>query len=206
MTLYIKGGKNVELTKRDVTLGDLLSIETTNTEILPKLKTLKVFKIPQKGEKRFVVSVLKIIEVIHQEYPGAEIQNLGETDIIITYEDQKTPSKFTHILKTVIIVLITFIGAAFSIMSFNNDANVPKLFDQIYEQLMGQSPSGFTVLEGSYCVGLIVGILTFFNHFGKKKFSVDPTPMEIEMRLYENDIYSTLVDDASRKDQEIDVD
>ena len=51
-----------------------------------------------------------------------------------------------------------------------------------------------------------MGILVFFNHFGKKKFTVDPTPMEIQMRLYENDIQTTLVENASRRGDEIDVD
>ena len=53
---------------------------------------------------------------------------------------------------------------------------------------------------------LTVGILIFFNHFGKKRFTVDPTPMEVQMRLYENDIQTTLVEDYARKGEEIDVD
>ena len=59
---------------------------------------------------------------------------------------------------------------------------------------MGKPKEGFSVLELTYCVGLIVGILAFFNHFGGKKFTVDPTPMEVEMRLYENDIQTTLIE------------
>jgi len=204
-TLYIKGEKNVEVTKHDVVLGDILSMECSDTKILPKLKTLKVIKAPEKGKQRFVVSVLKIIEIIHKEYPGLEIQNMGETDLIITYENQQTPSKFVHFIKAAFIVLLTFSGAAFSIMSFSNDAGLTKLFGQIYEQLMGKTSTGFTVLEFSYCLGLIVGILVFFNHFGKRRFSVDPTPMEVEMRLYENDIHTTLVDEASRRGKELDV-
>lgn len=56
-----------------------------------------------------------------------------------------------------------------------------------------------------YSVGLVVGILIFFNHFGKKRFTVDPTPMEVQMRLYENDIQTTLVEDAARRKDEIDL-
>ena len=64
---------------------------------------------------------------------------------------------------------------------------------------------GFTLLEVTYSIGIIIGILVFFNHFGRKRFSVDPTPMEVEMRLYENDIQTTLVENYSRKGQEVDV-
>lgn len=55
-------------------------------------------------------------------------------------------------------------------------------------------------------MGLTIGILIFFNHFGKRKFTVDPTPMEVEMRLYENDIQTTLIEDFARKEKEMDVD
>jgi len=91
-------------------------------------------------------------------------------------------------------------------MAFNNDVNVTRLFEQIYELVTGQETSGFTVLEISYSVGITIGILVFFNHFGKKRFTVDPTPMEVQMRLYENDIQTTLIEDAARKGEEIDVD
>ena len=57
----------------------------------------------------------------------------------------------------------------------------------------------------TYSIGIIIGILVFFNHFGRKRFSVDPTPMEVEMRLYENDIQTTLVENYSRKGKEVDV-
>ena len=36
-----------------------------------------------------MVSVLKIIECIHREIPGLQIQNEGESDLIITYEGEK---------------------------------------------------------------------------------------------------------------------
>ena len=206
-TLYIKGERDVEITKTDVTLGDILTFECSNKTVIPKVKTMKILKIPDNGKKeqRFVISILKIIACIHEQYPNLDIQNLGETDIIITYENQKTPGKLFHILKTAFVVVLTFCGAAFSIMAFNNDISVTKLFSQIYEAMTGAKSSGFTILEISYSVGIAVGILMFFNHFGKKRFTVDPTPLEVQMRLYENDIQTTLVEDASRRKEELDV-
>ena len=90
-------------------------------------------------------------------------------------------------------------------MAFNNDVDTTKLFQQIYQLVTGTTTDGFTILEVSYSIGLTIGILVFFNHFGKKRFTVDPTPLEVQMRLYENDIQTTLVENASRKEKEIDV-
>lgn len=203
--LYIKGDKNTEVPKTDVTLGDILSIECSNPNIANKVKSLRILKVQENGQHRFVLSVLKIIECIHKEYPGLAIQNEGESDLIVTYEKQQKPNMLYHWGKVVVIVMITFLGAAFSIMSFNNDVSVTKMFGQIYELVTGSKSDGFTILELTYSIGLVIGILTFFNHFGRKRFSVDPTPMEVEMRLYENDIQSTLVESYSRKEQELDV-
>ena len=86
----------------------------------------------------------------------------------------------------------------------NNDVDVTKLFSQLHELVTGQETSGFTILEITYSIGITVGILIFFNHFGKKRFTVDPTPMEVQMRLYENDIQTTLVEDSARKGAELD--
>lgn len=204
-TIYIKGDQNVEVQTRDVTLGDVVSIECANSQIAARLRALKLLEVQDDKKHRYVVSILKIVEKIHEQYPSVEIQNMGEPDIIVTYEPVEKKNQFLHWTKVILVVLITFFGAAYSIMAFNNDVDTPKLFGQIYEQVMGAEKPGFTIMELTYSIGVIVGILVFFNHFGKKRFSVDPTPMEVEMRLYENDIQTTLIENYSRKEQELDV-
>lgn len=206
-TLYIKGDRDVELTKTEVTLGDILSLECSNKAVIPKIKAIKLVKFSEQGKKqqRIVVSVLKIIACIHEQYPNLDIQNLGETDIILTHENQNTPGNVVHLLKTAVVVVLVFCGSAFSIMAFHNDVSITKLFSQIYLALTGVESDGYTILEVSYSIGIIIGILGFFNHFGKKRFTVDPTPLEVQMRLYENDIQTTLVEDASRRKEELDV-
>lgn len=207
-TVYIKADRNIEVTKEEVTLGDVLQMECANPSVVPKLRTLKLVHLhpaDKKKQSRTAVSILKVIELIHKEYPNIDVQNMGEQDFIVTYEEQKTAGGVIHLAKTVFVVVISFLGAAFSIMAFNNDVSVTKMFSQIYELVTGTKSNGCTILELTYSIGLIIGILTFFNHFGKKKFTVDPTPMEVEMRLYENDLQTTMIENFSRKEKEIDV-
>lgn len=205
ITIYIKGDQNVEVQNRDVMLGDIVTMECTDSHVAAKLKALKMIKIPDEKKHRYVVSILKLIEKVHEVYPNITVQNLGPADIIVTYEPEQKKNPFFDWTKMILVVLITFFGAAYSIMAFNNDVDTPKLFGQIYEQIMGVPKSGFTILELTYSIGVVIGILVFFNHFGKKKFTVDPTPMEVEMRLYENDIQTTLIENYARKEQELDV-
>ena len=84
-------------------------------------------------------------------------------------------------------------------MTFNTDADVRTLFSNIYETFTGAPAPGFSILEISYSLGIGVGVILFFNHFGRRKLTQDPTPMEVEMRTYENDIDSTIIEQADRK-------
>lgn len=203
--LYIKGEQSVEVKTPDVTLGDLVMMECTQQNVLSKLKTTKIMKMPKVGKHRYVVSILKIIECIHEVYPDLEIQNMGAQDLIVTYEMPKKKSKLLEIGKIILVCMITFVGAAFAIMTFNNDSGTPEIFAQVYELFMSKPKTGFGTLELSYSIGLVIGILVFFNHFGKRKFTADPTPIEVEMRLYENDIQTTVIEEYSRKGNELDV-
>lgn len=208
-TVYIKADRNIEVKKESVTLGDVLKIECTNQAMLAKIRTMHLMTFHHPGDKksnRVVISVLKVIQKIHETYPDVTVENLGETDFIVTYEKQDKKGGAWHGVKIVLVVMISFFGAAFSTMAFNNDVGVTRMFGQIYELLTGKESDGFTILELTYCIGIVIGIIVFFNHFGKKRISVDPTPMEVEMRLYENDIQTTLVETSARKGKELDVD
>ncbi len=48
----------MEITKTDVTLGDILTLECSNKAMIPKLKVLKILKIPDQGKHRYVISIL----------------------------------------------------------------------------------------------------------------------------------------------------
>ena len=198
--LYIKGEKNTEVKEPNVTLGDILTMECSNSSIMNRIKPLRILKIPKKEQHRYVVSVLKIIECIHREIPGLQIQNEGESDLIITYEGEKKRNAIWQGIKVVVVAGITFIGAAFSIMAFNNDIGIKNLFGQLYGMFTGRASDGFTLLEISYSIGVGLGILVFFHHFAKKQGGADPTPLEVEMRTYEDDVDTTLIESGNRKE------
>lgn len=200
-TLYLKIDKNVQSKGNPVYLRDIASINCAKKPVENKVKTLRLPTEIIKGPGRYVFSVLDVIEVIQKEYPNLEINNLGEADFIITVEKDHAPSDVWSWCKTIMICLLSFFGAAFSIMAFNNDVGVTTLFGQLYEQFTGRETSGFTILEISYSAGVGMGILLFFHHFAKKKGMSDPTPLEIEMRTYEDDVDMTLVESGNRKEK-----
>ncbi len=203
--LYMKIDRNIELDKKEIYLSDVAKLECTNKEVLNRIKAIKLMNIPDEKNNRFVFSVLKVIEMIHKLYPSLEINNLGEIDFIIDYEKPRKQPKWFSVIKLLSVCVITFLGAAFAIMTFNNDVGVDTVFKEIYRLVTGEASDGYTILECSYSIGLTVGIMVFYNHFGGKKITTDPTPVEVEMRLYEDDINTTLIEGVNRKDKHIDV-
>lgn len=212
-TVYIKADGNVEVDKPSVTVGDVFQIECAGALQKAKIKTIRLFRFrdgesPAGNKKimRRALSVLRAVEAIHGEFPKAEVVSLGSPDVIVTYREPRSGGKLLHYVKTAGVAVLTFAGAAFSIMAFNNDVDVTRLFSQVYELVTGTKEQGFTILELSYSIGLVAGILIFFDHFGKKRFSEDPTPIEVQMRTYEAEIQNALLETYSRKGKEIDVD
>ena len=166
---------------------------------------MKIRKIQKDKPKRYVETIVPILEKLQKLDPNLQINNLGETEFIIDYQPPKNPVWFWQWIKTIGVCLICFFGSAFAIMTFNNDVSVTAVFYEIYVLIMGQEPGGFTVLELFYSIGLAIGIVVFFNHFVKWKLNTDPTPLEVEMRLYEDNISKTLIQNAERKEQDIDI-
>ena len=127
-----------------------------------------------------------------------EICHIGEPTFVLTYENPSQKNRLFSILKVALVSLITFVGAGFSIMTFNTDVDVRTLFDNIYQMFTGRDSPGFSVLEVTYSIGIGVGVVLFFNHFGRRKLTQDPTPMEVEMRTYEDDVDTTIIEQADR--------
>jgi stage V sporulation protein AA len=83
-------------------------------------------------------------------------------------------------------------------MAFNNDISVSGVFERFYAQVLGADKPPVTEIEVCYSIGLAVGIMVFFNHIGKKKITMDPTPIQVELRKYESDVADTLIENAGR--------
>ena len=178
---------------------------------LRQIRQKKLYSFRAEDDKKkkntlVVFSVLKVIELIHEDYPNLDISNEGESDFIVEYVKSPEKPVWMNCLKTVILCILIFFGAAFTIMAFNNDVGVTDVFAKFYQQITGMESNGITELEICYSIGLAVGIIVFFNHVGHKKITHDPTPIQIEMRKYETDLDTAFINNAERRGHSVDVD
>ena len=167
-TLYLKIERNTIVTDRNVRLQDIAKMECTDNAILRQLKQKKIYTFQPEEKKHrkntlVIISVLKIMEQIHEDYPNLEISNEGESDFIVEYVGKKEDAIWLERLKTIILCILIFFGAAFTIMAFNNDVGVSDVFAKFYYQVTGMESNGVTELEIGYSIGLAVGIFVFFK-------------------------------------------
>lgn len=220
--VYMKLERNIEVQTPDVHLSEVASLRCKDTLTTAKLKSIKIHKFKENEQKRCVISVLKLIELMEKECPGIAVESLGETDVLLEWISVNKHKGWQQWLKTALVAAVSFFGTAFTIMAYHNDIEITEVFDRISSIVMGggrvKSASagggvtseaaawGKLVLEVAYSVGLGLGITVFFNHIGGRNLTKDPTPIEVALRKYEQDVDKTIIDTADREGKIIDVD
>lgn len=204
-TVYLKVSQITEVYKPDVYIKDIAKVHCQNKAVEAKVKVIKVTSFKESIEATWIGSVVDLLKQVEDTGNNVQVNSIGEQDFVIHYAPNTVKPSLFQWSKTLVMAVVAFCGAAFAIMTFNNDANVTDVFGNIYYLVMGMESDGFTVLEISYSLGLALGILVFFNHFASWKLTVDPTPIEVEMRLYEENLNKALIQNHGRKEKGIDV-
>ena len=198
-TIYLKLSKNVKTSKELIRIGELGKVYCEEKSVSSKIKTLPVYRMQKKDHKRCVVGVLKVVELIHNCYPEYAVDVVGETECVVELVSDKETPKWIAYGKIAIVSAICFFGTMYTIMAYHNEINLVDMFDQFHLLITGEESDGFTPLEASYSLGLSLGIILFYNHIGRRRLTPDPSPVEVEMRTYEDDVNRSLVELASRE-------
>ena len=203
VVVYLKCDRNVETENEEVLLKDLGSIRCIDKSVTEKLKCIPVHRFRQDSQKRCVINVLRIIELMEETCPHILVEVVGEPDVLIEYVRPEEGKKILSRLKMIMVCLVSFCGTAFTIVAYHVDINL--VFELIYRLVMGRLPDSVNVMQIAYSVGVAAGIIIFFNHVGGRRITKDPTPIEVAMRKYEQDVDITLIENAQREEIEEDV-
>lgn len=202
--IYIKLDGHVRVDRREVRLKDMASVYCSDAVLMRRLENVPVFVFEEKDGEKEVISILYVYAVIYKSLgKDLQIHSIGSEDCLVDLISERKPSKLWSRIQVVLVSLVTFFGAAFSIMTYNEDAGVDDVFKTVYKIFFGPD-SGNGVLEFTYSLGIGFGILVFFNHF-EKKGRRNPTAMEIQMDKYEQDMVDAYVKSSDRRGKSLDV-
>lgn len=195
MEIYIKPVKKAVIAGRTSIYIKDISEVFTNDKLLKKVKDIKLMEIKNKESKNYLITVIDIISAIDKALPGHTINNVGEMDTIIEYSHEKVKeNKFINIAKIVFVTIILLAGSSTAIMSFHSDAQMASIFENYYYIFFNEKVENPILIDLPYSIGLAVGIIVFFNHFSGKKITEDPTPIEVEMSVYESQVTDNIID------------
>ena len=99
-------------------------------------------------------------------------------------------------------ISVQVLGETDVLLEWVNDVGINDVFTLIYSMVMNREPQGLNILEVSYTIGLAAGIIVFFNHVGGRRLTKDPTPIEVSIRNYEEEVDKALIAQAGREGKE----
>lgn len=201
--VYLRLDDHVRTQSHAVCLSDIASVYCKDTLLKMQMEALTIFSFGPEDGKKEVISLLYIYKKICEKLQkDVQLHSIGAEDCLVElYVPQKKKYGWA-VLQAAFVSLVTFFGAAFSIMTYDEDAGVFDVFQKLYT-LFGVPQS--TVLEWSYSIGIALGVIVFFHHF-EKKDERTPTAMEIQMNQYEQEVVETYVSRSKRRNQSLEVD
>lgn len=199
-TLYIQINRNIQVDKREITIGDVAALLCKNAGITARVKTIKLITLPD-VPKEFLFCNNRNGKN-RKDLPGFTACKHWESDFIVDYIRQKKKSRVWQGLMVAFVSVFTFVGSAYAIMAYNNDVSTNEIFEKVYEMMGTGNFQEYKVIEIAYAVGLLLGIVVFYNHFAGKHFTGDPTPIQVEMDKYETDIDNCMIDRSSTEGKE----
>lgn len=203
MTVYLKCDRSAEVRAQDVFLKDVAEVCCLDQTLLTKLKAVKVYHFAKDGEKRCVISSLKLVSLMEEVCEDINVQVIGEPDVLVEWIKVDGHKGWQQWVKAAFVCLISFFGTAYTIMAYHNDVGINEVFTEVYRMTIGKEPAGLNTLEVAYSLGLTAGIIVFFNHIGGRRLTKDPTPVEVSIKNYETDVDKTLIEQAGREGKEI---
>ncbi|WP_347552910.1 stage V sporulation protein AA [Pseudalkalibacillus hwajinpoensis] len=153
-------------------------------KICMNIQKIPIHQITKEDKNLIVIDVMQVIHVIQSKLL-LEVQVVGPAQTIV---EVQYPKKKLAPVYFVLIWFLLFIGAALAIMNFHEDVSMREVHQQIYKIVTGIDNPKPLLLQIPYSFGLGIGMVLFFNHLFKKRFNEEPSPLEVEMFNYQQDL------------------
>ncbi|ASA22991.1 stage V sporulation protein AA [Paenibacillus donghaensis] len=196
--IYIQLKNRVTVPKgKPIILRDVASL-ITDSQWEEPLYSLLLMDPRQSDGNLILVDLLTVIPLIRGLIPQAQVEPIGDHRTIVQIEGPVTGRKPSTPL-FVLVWLLLFFGSALTIMNFHADVSMQEVQIRIVEMLTGRRDEHPYVFQIAYSLGIGLGMVIFFNHLFKKKWNEEPTPLEVEMFLYQKNIDQYVVNEEYRK-------
>lgn len=198
-SLYIRLRKKMRVRRGEpVYLGQIAQL-LTEPEYEQKLQMLELYHPHEQDGSLVLVDMMLIVRKVKELYPSIQIEHFGEPHVLIEIQGRTKPPS---LLLIGLVCLLLFVGSGLAIMNFHADVSMAEVHRHIYKLLTGKEAERPLLLQIPYSIGIGIGMMTFFNHLFKKKFNEEPSPLEVEMFMYQENVNHYIITDEYGKIQE----
>jgi len=183
--VYIRMKKRVNVTQyQSLTLEDIAHISSPK-ENEEKLLQLPIYRITKNDHHIVIIDSFIIIKHLRELYSQLDFELLGVSETIVVVEQKQKPINLFIVL---CVWLLLFVGSAMTIMNFHYDVSMQEVHQRIHFLLSGQHEEFPLFIQIPYSLGLGVGMMLFLNRIFRKKINEEPSPLEVEIHLYQNKV------------------
>ncbi|MCR8847007.1 stage V sporulation protein AA [Rossellomorea sp. SC111] len=196
--LYIRLRHRVQVREESmVKLSQLAQIIASET-IVEDVREIPIHQVTPSDKNIVVIDVMKVISEVCKVYPDLDIQTIGPTQSIIEviYEKKKVSLPLF-----IGVWLLLFIGAALAIMNFHEDVSMREVHQRLYHFVTGGVDPHPLLFQVPYSFGLGLGMILFFNHVFRKRLNEEPSPLEVEMFNYQQDLDQYVIMHENKESQ-----
>lgn len=198
-SLYIRLRKKMRVSRGEpIYLGQIAQL-LTEPEYEHKLHMLELYRPHEKDGSLVLVDMMLIVRKVKELYPAMQIEHFGEPHVLIEIIGRTKPPSM---LLIILVWLLLFVGSGLAIMNFHADVSMAEVHQHIYKLLTGKESEHPLLLQIPYSIGIGIGMITFFNHLFKKKFNEEPSPLEVEMFMYQENVNHYVISEEYGKIQE----
>jgi len=172
-----------------IKIGQIVQI-SAEEKVAQEIKNIVIHQVSKKDKNIVVIDVMKVIDQIRRQFPQIDVQTVGPAQTIIEIAIKKR--RFTPALFVAVWFLL-FVGAALTMMNFHEDVSMREVHIRIYTMITGDEVLKPLLFQIPYSIGLGLGMILFFNHFFRKRLNEEPSPLEVEMFNYQQDLDNYLI-------------
>ena len=193
--VYLRLKKKVRVSPgQKLRLGDIAQVLAD--ESVMSIVRLEVYQSSLQDGNLVVVDVLDVIERIRRVHPELDIRSVGPAQTIIETEVRR---RIPPTVWVAMIWLLLFVGSGLALMNFHTDVSMKSVHQRIHYLDTGKHEARPLILQIPYSLGIGVGMILFFNHLFKRRFNDEPSPLELEMYLYEENLNQYVIDHEKSK-------
>lgn len=184
-SLYLRLRHRIQVNPNQIVRLEDVAQLVADSRTIDKVRQMEIYHVNVNDKSIKILDVMRIIEEIHLIDKNIDIQTFGPAQTIVEIVYKKKQFKPIFFIA---VWLLLFLGAALAIMNFHEDVSMRVVHQKIFKTITGLDDEKPLLLQIPYSIGLGLGMILFFNHVFRKRINEEPSPLEVEMFNYQQDL------------------